>query len=340
MPLNKIPKLREPHGPVVQQVRDKFMEQEFKQSPDEFYQEDIKMVENMDFLLQRYVIMSRKDVDASVKLTSQMLKWRKERQLYEMTDNIFPQELLLCGAAFLYEKDKFGNRTLYMRASMCKNCAELKNSMKDFLAYLVYKIDDPKEGSTFSVIMDLTNTTWSNYDLDILMHFVCLLKDNFPVNLDYTLAVNFPWLLSAAWSVIKRVIPSEKRDIVQFISSDKIFDFVDKENLPDFLGGTCARPYRFVNEQSPDAIDYMVQNSTKSISRKRLKEILTLFADILPKEHSKKLRDKVDQMKDGIKRDENSAAAATASFNNNEHEVDDLAKSVAEIGIEKKGAKA
>lgn len=328
--MNKIPKLREPRGPIVQQVRDLFMEQEFKTAPEEFYQDDIKLIENMDFLLQRYVIMQRKNVEASVKLTSQMLKWRKEKKLHEMNDNLFPQELLLCGAAFLYEKDKFGNRTLYMRASMCKNCAELKNSMKDFLAYLVYKIDDPKEGSTFSVIMDLTNTTWSNYDLDILMHFVCLLKDYFPVNLDYVLAVNFPWLLSAAWSVIKRVIPAEKRDIVQFISSDKIFDFVDKENLPDFLGGTCKRSYRFVNEQSPDAIDYMMQTSTKSISRKRLKEILALFADILPKEHSKKLREKVDQMKDGIKKDESAAA-----FNNNEHEVDDLAKNVADVKIEK-----
>lgn len=336
MPLNKIPKLREPRGPVVQRVRDLFMEQEFKKSPEDFYQEDIKLVENMDFLLQRYVIMERKNVEASVKLTSQMLKWRKEKKLYEMNDNIFPQELLLCGAAFLYEKDKFGNRTLYMRASMCKNCAELKQSMKDFLAYLVFKIDDCKEGSSFSVIMDLTNTTWSNYDVEILMHFVCLLKDYFPVNLDYTLAVNFPWILSAAWSVIKRAIPSEKRDIVQFISSDKIFDFVDKENLPDFLGGTCTRPYQFVNEQSLDAIDYMAQNATKSISRKRLKEILTLFADILPKEHSKKLRDKVDQMKDGIKKEETSSSS---SFNNNEHEVDDLAKSVADVNIEKEETK-
>lgn len=329
MPLNKIPKLREPRGPVVQQVRDLVLE-EYKKSPDEFYPEDIKLVESMDFLLQRYVIMERKNVDASAKLTCQMLKWRKEKKLYEMTDNIFPQELLLCGAAFLYEKDKYGNRTLYMRASMCKNCAELKQSMKDFLAYLVFKIDDFKDGSSFAVIMDLTNTTWSNYDLEILMHFVSLLKDHFPVNLDYTLAVNFPWLLSAAWSVIKRAIPSEKRDIVQFISSDKILDFVDKENLPDFLGGTCKRPYRFVNEQSPDAIDYMAATTQKSISRKRLKEILTLFADILPKDHSKKLRDKVDLMKDGIVKKEGEPVAA---FNNNEHEVDDLAKSVAGVGI-------
>lgn len=312
MPMNKIPKLREPKGPVVQQVRDIFLDREFKETPEEFYLEDIRMIENMDFLLQRYVIMQRKNVETSVKMVSQMLKWRKEKRLYEMNDNQFPQELTICGAAFIYEDDKFGNRTLYMRASMCKNCAELKSSMKDFLTYLLFKIDDSKEGSTFAVIMDLTNTTWTNYDLDLLMHFVALLKDFFPVNLDYVLAINFPWILSAAWSLIKRLIPSEKRDVVQFISSNKIFDFVSKENCPDFLGGTCTRPYQHVCPEAPSALEYLIQHSTKTISKKRLGEILTLFSDILPDDHIKKLRAQLDQLKDGNKMDE--------IFNNNNND--------------------
>lgn len=315
MPMNKIPKLREPRGPVVQQVRDLFLEREFKATPDEFYLEDIKMIENMDFLLQRYVIMQRKNVEASVKMVSQMLKWRKEKKVYELNDRQFPQELAFCGAAFIYEDDKFGNRTLYLRANMCKNCVELKSTMKDFLTYLLFNIDDSKDGTTFAVVMDLTKTTWTNYDLDLMTHFVALLKDHFPVNLDYVLAINFPWILSAAWSLIKRLIPAEKRDIVQFINSDKVFEFIPKENLPDFLGGTCKKPYQYVNEDAPNTIDYLSQNATKPISQKRLREILALFNDILPKEHSKKLKAQVDQMKDGItnKIDENSA-----NNNNNE----------------------
>lgn len=301
MPMNKIPRLREPRGPVVQQVRDQFLEKEFKLAPDEYYQEDIKMVENMDFLLQRYVIMQRKNIDASVKMVSQMLKWRKERKLYELNDSMFPQELTICGAAFTYEEDKFGNRTLYLRASMCKNCAELKSAMKDFLSYLLFKIDDSKDGSTYAVIMDLTNTTWTNYDLDLLTHFVALLKDYFPVNLDYVLAINFPWILSAAWSLIKRLIPAEKRDVVQFINSNKVFDFIPKENCPDFLGGTCTRSYQYVNPDAPNSIQYMLQNATKTISKKRLREILTLFCDILPKDHMTKLRAIVDGLNENMK---------------------------------------
>lgn len=330
MPLNKLPKLREPRGPVVQQVRDIFLEKEFKEAPDDFYQEDIRLIENMDFLLQRFVIMQRKNVDLSVKMVSQMLKWRKERKLYEMNDSLFPQEITMCGAAFLYENDKFGNRTLYMRASMCKNCAELKTAMKDFLTFLVFKIDDSKEGTSFSVIMDLTDTTWSNYDLDILMHFLALLKDYFPVNLDYVLAVNFPWILSAAWSLIKRLIPAEKRDVVQFINSDKIFDFVPKENCPDFLGGTCTKPYRYVSEKSPNAIEYLLRHSTKPMTKKRFREILAIFTDVLPKDHIKKVKAHLDQMQGEIfkpdYKDNFSANNNDINTNNNNNNNEDLMK--------------
>lgn len=295
MPVNKIPRLREPRGPIVQQVRDLFLEQEYKQAPEDFYPQDIELIERMDFLLQRYVIMQRKNVEASVKMVSQMLRWRKERKLYEMNDRQFPQELTISGAAFLYEEDKFGNRTLYLRTAMCKNCAELKFALKDFLTYLVFQLDDCKDGTTYAVIMDLTNATLSNYDIDLLMHIIQLLKDYFPVNLDYFLAVNFPWILSAVWSLIKRLIPTEKRDAVQFISSSKIFDFVDKEKCPDFLGGTCTRPYAYLNEEAPTTIEYLLQHAIKPPTRKRMREILSQFCDALPEAQVEKLKRQIEE---------------------------------------------
>jgi len=317
MPLNKIPKLREPRGPVSQQVRDLFLEREFKEKPEDYYLEDVKMIENMDFLLQRYVIMQRKDVEGSVKMVSSMLRWRKERKLLEMSYKQFPCELTMAGGAFVYEPDKYGNKTLYLRASLCKNCAEIKSAMKDFLTYLLFQLDDAKDGHPYAIIMDLTNTTLTNYDIDLLTHIVALLKDYFPVNMDYFLAINFPWILTAAWSLIKRLIPVEKRDAVQFISSDKIFDYVAKENCPDFLGGTCQRPYQFADPDAPNTIEYLKQNTTKSISHKRLKEILNLFNENLTKEHMLDLKEQIEKMKDGIKvKDE-------ISLNNNNNDSDE-----------------
>lgn len=297
--MNKVPKLREPRGPIVQQVRDLFLEREYKPNPGDFYEQDIRLIENMDFLLQRFVIMQRKKVDESVKMVANVLRWRKEKRLYDLKESDFPAETALFGAAFIYDDDKYDNRMLYMKASACRNCAELKPSAKDYLSYLLFKIDDPKEGSTFSIVMDLTKASWSNYDLDLMIHFVSLLKEYFPVNLDYVLAINFPWVLTTAWAIVKRMIPAEKRNAVQFIEDSKIFDFIDKENVPDFLGGTSQTSYQLYFEECPSACDFLVEKTNGEITAKRLKEILTQYSDVLPQFQIDKLKNQIEAYKNG-----------------------------------------
>lgn len=291
-----MPKLRDPRGPIVQQVRDAFLEREYKPAPEQFYEQDVELIRRMDFLLQRCVIMQRKDVEASAKMAGQVLRWRKQRRVYDVRDSDFPQELTLVGAAFVYDDDKFANRTLYLRAAMCKNCAELKAAMKDFLTHLMFTIDDARAGATYTLIMDLTNAGLANYDMDLLTHIVTLLKDYFPVNLDYLLAVNFPWVLSAAWALIKRLIPAERRDAVRFIKSDEIFEYVAREHCPDFLGGSCARPYSYVAAGAPTAVEYIVRESAAPPTKRRLREILRQFSDALPAPHVAKLAAQIDQL--------------------------------------------
>lgn len=146
-------------------------------------------------------------------------------------------------------------------------------------------MDDSINGETWSVIFDLTNTGWNNYDIDLLMHFLTMLREYFPVNLDYVLAINFPWVLSAAWALAKRLIPPERRDVVVFISDKEIFNFIDKENVPDFLGGTCEREHKLTPKTCQTTVDYLLTQNEPELSAKRIREIIKAFSDILPKEH-------------------------------------------------------
>lgn len=149
----------------------------------------------------------------------------------------------------------------------------------------MYQVDDSVNGESWSVIFDLTNTGWSNYDIDLLMHFLTLLREFFPVNLDYVLAINFPWVLSAAWALAKRLIPPERRDVVAFISNNEIFNYIDKENVPDFLGGTCEREHKLSPKTSLTTVDYLLSLKDPELSAKRIREIIKSFSDTLPKDH-------------------------------------------------------
>lgn len=131
MPLNKLPRLRDPtNRDFVHEVRDLFLEH-YKQEPDLFYKDDVRQVEDMDFLLQRCIISKKKNVKESLNMLIGMLKWRKEHRLRELADYDFPIEYHMCGTSFLYEPDKFGNKTLYVRTQLLRTIPELRASFKE-----------------------------------------------------------------------------------------------------------------------------------------------------------------------------------------------------------------
>lgn len=152
----------------------------------------------------------------------------------------------------------------------------------------MYQVDDSVNGESWSVIFDLTNTGWSNYDIDLLMHFLTLLREYFPVNLDYVLAINFPWVLSAAWALAKRLIPPERRDVVVFISEKEIFNYIDQANVPDFLGGTCQRDHKFHPKAGESTVKFLLSQDPP-VTPKRIREIIKAFSDILPQDHIAKM---------------------------------------------------
>lgn len=283
MPLNKVPRIRNPtERDCVREVKEMFME-EYKKQPELYYEEDVRLIEEMKFLLQRCLVSKKKNVKESFNMLVNMCKWRKEQRIRELTEQDFPAEYFSSGITFHYEPDKYGNKTLYVRSARLRPIPELKPSFKQFLGYLMYQIDDCENGETFAIIMDLTNTGWSNYDIDLMMHFLTLLKEYFPVNADYILAINFPWILTTAWAVIKRLIPPERRDVVVFIQSKEVFNYIDEQNCPDFLEGDCKREHQFLPKSSMTIVDYLLAYEPV-LSAKRINEILKAMSDILPKD--------------------------------------------------------
>lgn len=130
MPFNKLPRLRDPHQrDFVHEVKDLILEK-YKQEPNAYYEEDVKLVKDIKFLLQRCIISKRKNVRDSFNMLDNMMRWRKEKRLRELRDQDFPAEYYMCGAAFIYEPDKFGNKTLYIRTALLKTNPELKESLK------------------------------------------------------------------------------------------------------------------------------------------------------------------------------------------------------------------
>jgi len=93
-------------------------------------------------------------------------------------------------------------------------------------------------------IYDLAGVSLSQLNVWALNSLSRVLKigaEHYPENLHRGFFVNAPVLFSAAWKVVRVVLPAATQARISVSSSanvDELLKYISPENLPDFLGGT------------------------------------------------------------------------------------------------------
>lgn len=168
---------------------------------------------------------------------------------------------------------------VYMRTCMHRKVPELEEFEKKFLMRTFDKVDKLTDGNGFAIVFDLTGTGYSNVDLDFL-RFLIDCTSYYPVGLKYILVTNLPWILNAVRKTVMLIMPESLVGILRFASGDQIFEYIAKENVPDFLGGTCRRNYRQV-PQGSRPVEKLVEEF--GYSEEDVKRIMPKYQDLLDK---------------------------------------------------------
>lgn len=118
-------------------------------------------------------------------------------------------------------------------------------------------------------------------DMETLLFIVSTLKNYFPKGLSYFLVHEIPWILKPFWHIAKAWIPDEHKQLIKFSDSKTIYEFVARENLPDFMGGTCKRDYREVPKNCT-----RMEEAAKlwGVDHHTMRKVLEKFQDNLPEE--------------------------------------------------------
>lgn len=130
-------------------------------------------------------------------------------------------------------------------------------------------------------MFDCSGGGLANADMDLLRFLVSSLINYFPKGLSYILVHELPWILKPFWHIAKAWIAEEHRQLIKFSDSRTVYEYVDRENLPDFMGGTCKRDYRAVPE---NCITLAQAAKLWGIEQDVVKRILLKFAEHLPLE--------------------------------------------------------
>jgi len=94
------------------------------------------------------------------------------------------------------------------------------------------------------MVWDCTDIGPSNWDISMLRFVISHIKNYFPKGMAYALICGVPRIMAQFISLGLRLVPEESRNKIKFVTKDELFSYIDKENVPDFMGGNCQLSYR------------------------------------------------------------------------------------------------
>lgn len=269
---------------LINRVRNKFV-QHYETHKDDFEEKDLMMIKEDDWNVYRFVNYHNGNEDKAYDQLAKSFEWRKKMALRSTEANFFPDLIWRLGPLFIYENDRKGRPTIYSRCKFVLCIKEIAEFERLFTAYQIWSIDMLANGKGWSLILDFAETGLKNTDFDLLKFFLNLLMVQFPRGIDNILVINLPFILRLFWGLVKTWIPSDRIDLIKFVDQTSIQEHIQPENLPNFLGGTCQRPYKGMNvvpKGCPDVFEF--GEKIAHISRKRCEEIYKIFEPLILEE--------------------------------------------------------
>uniref|UniRef100_A0AAY4A7M7 Tyrosine-protein phosphatase non-receptor type 9 n=1 Tax=Denticeps clupeoides TaxID=299321 RepID=A0AAY4A7M7_9TELE len=120
-------------------------------------------------------------------------------------------------------------------------------SHKAVLQAIIYQLDKAiesiqtqRDGLVF--IYDMTSSTYANFDYELCVKILNLLKGAFPARLKCVFIVSSPLWFRAPFAVLRLFVREKLRERVCTVKANELASHIPVSSLPDHLGGTLPPP--------------------------------------------------------------------------------------------------
>lgn len=265
----------DPH--LIEETR-RLLKERYAKNPDNFYDADYQRMLADDWTVSRFLLRRRLDPKRTAKLMEECGGFRKKYKMSEVKLWEFPIEFHKAGGLFRYAPDRVGNLTVYMRVKMYRRVPEISDVFKAWILCVLEESDVANNGRGTAVIFDLTGCSLQNVDLGFLSWLLSSFRNYCPKGVSYIIVYNLPWILNATCKLAMSWMSASNRRSLRFVHGDEIENFIPKENLPDYCGGTCKLNYRAIPEGSKPAIEVC---DRLDMTREQALKIKELFKEYL-----------------------------------------------------------
>ena len=100
-------------------------------------------------------------------------------------------------------RDKDGRKLLVFCVFKHVKGTEKMEDMKKFFVYMLERLYREEKGEQITLLFDCRSAGLRNMDMEFVQFIIGTLKEYYPDPLNYILVLEMPWVLNAAFKIIK-----------------------------------------------------------------------------------------------------------------------------------------
>ncbi|CAF4003775.1 unnamed protein product, partial [Rotaria sp. Silwood2] len=174
--------------------------------------------------------------DRALHIFDESMSWRKQHNVYDISTSAFPAEYFDRNIIYYKNYDKFNHPILHFVIRNLRKGHEDNEAIKRLITYNFEKYIRESPGKHIVVLFDMSGAGIGNLDYDIVKFIIASMQTYYPA---YLLMFQMPFLLSAAWKLIRTWMSSEADRYIKFTDTKSITDYISPDQLPKHMGGTA-----------------------------------------------------------------------------------------------------
>ncbi|XP_029980687.1 motile sperm domain-containing protein 2 isoform X2 [Sphaeramia orbicularis] len=234
----------------IEETRQRFKNEFLQDSTDKYDPRDVERLQKDDALVEGYLTWRLYVVDDALKMIDDSFQWRKEFGLNDLTESSIPKWMFETGAVYLHGYDKEGNKLFWFKVKLHVKDAKTILDKKKYVAFWLERYAKKEPGMPLTVVFDMTESGLGNIDMDFVKYIINCFKVYYPKFLSKMIIVDMPWIMNAAWKIVKSWLGPEAISKLKFASRSEVQTFIDLEYLPPHMGGTD--PFKYSYPPLPD----------------------------------------------------------------------------------------
>ncbi|XP_073473050.1 motile sperm domain-containing protein 2 [Aquarana catesbeiana] len=235
---------------LVHDTRKRFAQEYLQDNSSKYDSRDVERLQKDDGWVESYLLWRHNVIEEALKMIDESFRWRKEIAINDLNESILPRWCFDVGATYLHGYDKEGNKLFWLRVKLHVRDAKTNEDKKKCVAFWLERYAKREPGKLLTVVFDMAECGLSNVDMDFVRFVISCFKIYYPRYLSKIVIFEMPWIMNAAFKIVKGWLGPEAVNMLKFVNRNEIQDYISAEYLLPHMGGTD--PFKYSYPPLPD----------------------------------------------------------------------------------------